>query len=530
MIRDFKRVVPILIILLVAGCNFPSARPTPTATELPTEEATLTLAPTITLTPPPTASATASFTPSLTAIPPTVTPTSPPTATPTATTPVTPSATPFPTVAFVGDRLQQVDLAKQVRDGVGRQWVSFIAINQTSPTGTPGTQVAATDSEAVYIVSPDAVSRFKVIDLPASTDRRVFWSPNGAYLAYLIVEGDAPGLYVLDIRAGATSRLFALRDFTPRGFAIQPIWSPDSKELLLMLPTAYDMDIFSVAPDGSNFRNLTENGAFDLWPAWSPDSTAIVFVSDRAACPTWQPNTSQTCDGAKTPAGGGLYVMDVSSRQVRQLSEQWVSAPPRWITASKVAFTTAQPDSPDAGSSLWWVDARAGTTPTQITASVEAATPRFATNDSWSPDGNRVVYQETAGDTRVLLRDSTGQEVARGSGFSFPRYLFAAAWSPDGQKIVLGGRNGQCPVGMLILDPALKPILAVPVGASTPGICDPVWSADGKYIAYVGTSRGGSRDGRIDIYAAEASGYGSKLLSNKISGQLRFLGWIRGGA
>ncbi len=40
-------------------------------------------------------------------------------------------------------------------------------------------------------------------------------------------------------------------------------------------------EIFTVNLDGTGETRLTNNAAEDLWPAWSPDGTEILFYSDR---------------------------------------------------------------------------------------------------------------------------------------------------------------------------------------------------------------------------------------------------------
>ena len=42
-----------------------------------------------------------------------------------------------------------------------------------------------------------------------------------------------------------------------------------------------DSEIFTMNPDGSNVRQLTNNDNFDGFPTWSPDGKKIYFVSDR---------------------------------------------------------------------------------------------------------------------------------------------------------------------------------------------------------------------------------------------------------
>ncbi len=66
-----------------------------------------------------------------------------------------------------------------------------------------------------------------------------------------------------------------------------PQWSPDGSRILFTV-TSYDLpkgtsniDIYTVAADGSGLRQLTQSDKPDTSPRWSPDGMSFVFVSAR---------------------------------------------------------------------------------------------------------------------------------------------------------------------------------------------------------------------------------------------------------
>jgi Tol biopolymer transport system component len=222
------------------------------------------------------------------------------------------------------------------------------------------------------------------------------------------------------------------------------------------------------------------------------------------------------------PDGGNLYVMEAVSGQVRELSDQWVTAPPHWISPTRLAFITSQRGNASSGSSLWWADLRGG--PSHKVSG--DASGVLVTGDSWTSDGSKVVYQEAGTMTQIVIRDDAGTEIARSADLNFPRVAFAASWSPDGKRLVMGGHNSQCPYGMLLTDDSFKFIVKSQV---TPSVCDPSWSPDGHFIAFNGVTQSDtSSDGRSDVFIAEATGFGARNLTGRLGGQIRLLGWVIG--
>ena len=59
-------------------------------------------------------------------------------------------------------------------------------------------------------------------------------------------------------------------------------FSPDGSTILFAANHDGDLEIYVVGADGSDRRQLTDNGGQDFFPSWSPDGNTIVFSSDRS--------------------------------------------------------------------------------------------------------------------------------------------------------------------------------------------------------------------------------------------------------
>ncbi len=528
-----------VLLWLLSACNFAIQSPTETPMPTDTPTATETAAPTLTASPPPTDTPVPSETPV-----PSQTPTATMTAPPSPT--FTPTATPYPAVGLANDQYLTLDVPDVIRQGLPGSYFAVASVNErTGGTSNPETPQPAQEVSTIFLIEPNSGQAIEVLDLPASTDDRIFWSPDGKKLLYFteptLLPDDtlAGGLYLANLELGIGLRLFNMASLNPRGIPNhRPVWSPDSSQFAIALPTEYDVDIFVISSDGSIFRNVTQHGAFDLWPVWSPDGSRLAFISDRVTCPSWIPDEPGSCSqlepgasddalndllggevaSAIIPQGGYLFVLDLPTESVRQITDVWIDGPPTWVSNLQIGFTTGLSDPLTTRTEIWLTSIQAGTT-----RRVSGDEPGLNLGAAWSPDGLRVIYHRASDPAGIVLRDQNGNQIEFIDRFLFARYGFAADWSPTGEWVTFGGRNTQCPNGLVVARNTLELFFS----GTSPFACDPRYSPDGAWLAFAGIqTRTGAADGRLDLYMAQANGYGARNLTSRFQGEIRLLGWV----
>ncbi|MDL1899365.1 hypothetical protein FBR02_01180 [Anaerolineae bacterium CFX9] len=522
--RSIARAVLIMAAILFTGCDAlssPTATPTPTdtPTATPTDLPTDTPAPTLTPsdTPTPTLTPTPSDTP---------TPTLTPTDTPPPTATFTPTNTPQPSVGFLYDNWSFIQAPANILTLLNQPMVAFINGNNRDTVGDIRTPQPTNTQQTLYYSTPSG-NRVPILTTDATTGSNIFIAPTGNAIAYLRLDPNPniAGLYLIDMTLATpvSGRVLPITSLVQRGIVSTPAWNPAGTRMAIALASGYDMDIWTVGRDGSSPTNLTgDSGAYEFFPSFSPDGRSILFVSDRAACPSWRPGDVDTCDGsgAAPPIGGGLYLIDIETRAVTQLSDQYVIEPPRWLNPRQVVFAVGDPLF-DNQRELWIVDVITRQARPLVLMS---GNDPIKLNEAWSGNGQLVFYQAAnASSTELVLAAIDGSVIARTSEWVFARYGVSASWSPDGSLIAIGGVNGQCPYGVIVNNANFAS-----VGRTNPppSMCEPAYSPNGNYLAYTGVNP--RIDGRVDIYVANPNGYGSVSLTGTLRGTIDMLGWVGG--
>jgi len=209
----------------------------------------------------------------------------------------------------------------------------------------------------IWMVSWDGSQDIQLTSSPDG-ESRARWSPDGRWLSFLSSrqEGKGAQVWLMDRRGGEGKRLTEIK-----GGVNDYSWSPDSKKLLLTVTDAepedsskikttkpYVIDRYQYKEDVEGYRykkihthlyifdvaakkmDTLTRGSYDEGGAtWSPDGSAVAFVSNRTADPDRNENSDIYVIEARPGAG------------MRQLTD-WKGSDtgPRWSPDGKtIAYT-----------------------------------------------------------------------------------------------------------------------------------------------------------------------------------------------
>jgi Tol biopolymer transport system component len=248
------------------------------------------------------------------------------------------------------------------------------------------------------------------------------------------------------------------KQFTTVGSAADPAWSPDGQTLAFDKQDKNSADLYTQPyPQGqakavsNNASRVVENNLWDMQPDWSTDGLSLAFVTDRARART----------GTLDPA---VWRLTLSSGARAQLSRanQYTGGVdfPRWRPQypSDVLYTSwsYEQASLQPYGQLTLMNTQTSTTHALTEGGQSAMQP------SWSPDGEAIVF---------VNRGPRGDEL-RIMSLANP-ISSAAGLTPTATP--------EMPASSLLLQGM---------------VAHPVWSPDGKAIAYLGL-----KDGSFDLFA-----------------------------
>jgi Tol biopolymer transport system component len=237
-----------------------------------------------------------------------------------------------------------------------------------------------------------------------------------------------------------------------------------------------DNDIYTIWPDGSHLKRLTQDTYLNRNPAWSPDGRFIAFTSNR---------------------GGyfsNLFVMRPDGSRQQNLTKNDVDH--RVVT--------------------WTTDGRVlmyeGTGNTYLLKLIDPADPKSAYavsdqrlyNAALSPDGKRIAFDDFRS---VSVMDAGDQTTTRLTPSVERLSNQQPAWSPDGKRIAfVSNRDGAADVYVMEADGASPTRLS----NGGPSAKAPAWSPDGTHIAFL--RQGSELAARAQLWVVSADSSGEKRI------------------
>jgi Tol biopolymer transport system component len=148
------------------------------------------------------------------------------------------------------------------------------------------------------------------------------WSPDGKHIVYRVWAEKERGLRILNVEDGTISKLTTENDNFP-------MWSPAGDRIGFTRDGGgvKSFDIFTIRPDGTDLKKLTDAPGNDAHCAWSPDAKYIVFSSSRLGFRDEAP----LYDGSPQPYAE-LFLMKADGSDPKPISDdKWEEGTPSWV-------------------------------------------------------------------------------------------------------------------------------------------------------------------------------------------------------
>lgn len=296
--------------------------------------------------------------------------------------------------------------------------------------------------------------------------RHPLWKPDGSGFYYVLGKDGNFNLHAWDFNSKTSKPLTTYHDDA----VLEPCLSRDGSTIVFRRL----FDLYRLRPDsGKPARKINITLANDR------DRQQLIRRKLTTAN-----NAAISRDGLEIAfaAGGDLWVMDADLREpVPVTSDAYDDTEPVWSADNKRLFFLREIDgnvdlwqaTRSDDKNYWWRNTSFDLKPVMKTAATE-------TNIQLSPNGKQIAFAREPGELWIANLDGKSARKLV-NGFDIPSYDF----SPDGRWIVYANSD----------DDFNREIWIVPTDGSKPAVnisrhpdndYSPVWSPDGKKIAFIG--------------------------------------------
>jgi len=227
------------------------------------------------------------------------------------------------------------------------------------------------------------------------------WSPDGGKILYTsFYKSGFPDIFMLDLNSLQRTTFVSFK-----GTNSGARFSPNGSQVAMVLSGEGNPEIYVSNAQGRGVARRTRASSVEASPAWSPDSSRLIFTSDAAGGPQ-------------------LYIMPVGGGTMQRLGTNisGYCAEPDWSVGdpNKIAFTARV----GRGFQIAVYDLA-----TRGSAKVVSKAPVDAVQPNWLADGRHLVYTERAANSRsIWILDTESGKRTRVSPEQLKQTSQASVW------------------------------------------------------------------------------------------------------
>ena len=322
-------------------------------------------------------------------------------------------------IAFNGDRENEnSDILVMNVDGTGlRKMIDWPSDETIGPGGwsPDGTKIAfyshKNGNDDIYVASAEVFQPRLVL----ANDKDDLWFPSyssdGSKILYQALPPDKTGeIRIFDVETERSETVIATESND-----LQPRFSPDGERIVYQNKVGSDTEIYCIRKDGAEVQNLTQNAGKDTSPSFSWDGKQIAFTSNRGRnsganllytmnsdgsdqrlaypangigfAPAWSPDSTRLIFAYDNTGLGNFEIFTVRPGEEgteRQLTffRRFDGQPAFSPDGSKIVFVTNE----DGNWEIYLMNSD-GTGRLRLTRNAaDDSTPQF------SPDGSRIIF------------------------------------------------------------------------------------------------------------------------------------------